>query len=74
MPPVESEAAEPVRCSLCGSKDVRESFPKPFIDAVMALFRLQPHRCRSCNHRFYWRLAPGEQIPIPADKESSKRT
>jgi DNA-directed RNA polymerase subunit RPC12/RpoP len=65
----ESESQTRLRCPACGSRDIRRSFPKPFLDALMSVFKLQPLRCRSCRHRFYrWvrpedRLAVGENEP-----------
>ena len=70
---MDSEDQESLRCPLCGSKDIRQSFPKPLIDSVMALLRFHPHRCRSCRHRFYRRLLPGEAIKIPTEEEAGRK-
>ena len=46
-----------VRCTWCGSRDVRHSFSRGIRDGVMALLRFTPFRCRSCRKRFYRRAA-----------------
>ena len=40
------------RCPQCDSSRIRPATPIK-IDAFFRLFRLSPHRCRSCAHRFY---------------------
>jgi len=44
-------------CRICGSRDVRRSLRRNFLDVVLACLFFAPYRCRLCRHRFYrfWR-------------------
>lgn len=64
VPPiaVSSEAAEAIaagmpRCQLCNSPNTRPSVRAGIVDAVLALAKVFPFRCRVCQYRFYKRVA-----------------
>jgi DNA-directed RNA polymerase subunit RPC12/RpoP len=61
----DSEFAKSIRCPECSSYDVRRSYPKGLIDAIMNARRRTPLRCRRCSYRFYRLLQPGEVLGIP---------
>jgi hypothetical protein len=42
-----------LRCSNCGSPDVRRSHSRGLLDRFMVMFRKAPFRCRRCERRFY---------------------
>lgn len=48
-------------CPYCRGRDIRRSHARGIIERHIArFFRLYPHRCESCDCRFYVRL-PGSQ-------------
>jgi len=66
---VEPEPVLDAHCPLCGSGDIRASYPKPILDDLLGLLKLHPLRCRSCRRRFYRRISAGE-TPLPPENES----
>jgi hypothetical protein len=44
-----------MRCSKCGSADLRRLRATGFLAAFMQLLDRLPCRCRSCRSRSYWR-------------------
>ena len=52
---------------------MRKSFPKPLLDSVMSVFGMQPLRCRSCQYRFYKRLADEAAVALPSENEPGSR-
>jgi hypothetical protein len=60
---------EQVRCSKCGSTDVRYSYTQTTWDLILdLLFSMDAFRCRSCRRRFH-KFDPGGQ----EDEESEPR-
>ena len=67
------EPPEIVRCPQCGGRDIRQSYPRPFLDSIMTMFQMKPLRCRFCRNRFYKRMHPGEVTGIPRETESGRQ-
>jgi hypothetical protein len=66
---------EPVRCSKCGSADIRYSYTQTKWDLVLdLLFSMDAFRCRSCRARFH-KFDPGgdEDEPEAATAKRSRR-
>jgi transposase-like protein len=45
------------KCPVCGGRNVRRSEPVGLEDKIRGMFHQSPFRCRSCQHRFYGRVA-----------------
>jgi hypothetical protein len=41
------------RCVCCGARNVRASRTENFLEYMGKLVRIEPHRCDSCQQRFY---------------------
>src|SRR5579859_1448420 len=53
-------------CPACGSKLIRRSMRRTFMDRVMSLFGKWPYRCQMCNQRF-----SGPQDPASLARENT---
>lgn len=54
-------------CPLCGSKDVRRSKMAGVTDRMRTAIGFHPHRCRSCQGRFY-RVGHGSMLSVAERK------
>jgi hypothetical protein len=65
---------EPVRCSKCGSADVRYSYTQTTWDLILdLLFSMDAFRCRSCRCRFHKFDPGGEEEEELETRRVSKR-
>jgi hypothetical protein len=53
-----------LRCPRCFAKDIVESLPRGFVDAVMRRFGRVPRHCRACEKRFYWKNTRPAELKV----------
>jgi hypothetical protein len=66
---------EQVRCSKCGSTDIRYSYTQTTWDLILdLLFSMDAFRCRSCRSRFH-KYDPGgaEEEELEPEKRRTRR-
>ncbi len=57
------DSPEIIRCTSCGSRDVRPSALESVWDGLMTSMQKSAFRCHCCRKRFYARVAqPGERL------------
>jgi len=50
-------------CPYCGSREIHRSHARGIIERhVVRVFRFYPHRCESCDRRFFAHL-PSKELP-----------
>ena len=64
-----------LKCSECGSPDVRRSHTRGIHEKFLKLLRIVPWRCRCCHHRWFGRsLRPGRQASPDTEKILSQES